>query len=167
MARMTRTTLALVAIAAGAPLSTEAQNWTTQNFNGLVVWDRDVENRHERTFDMRYGWYWEKTYFDSNRRVHTMTFEVPAFQQANRLDAMQDTNGDGKFDTGHQWIVGRGWQPWPVSDLAPIKRYRDQAYSQWLASQGGQNAEMYRMLLVRADKFLETYTQIWQRGRNP
>ena len=40
MARMTRTTLALVAIAAVAPLTSEAQDWTSQNINGQTVWDR-------------------------------------------------------------------------------------------------------------------------------
>ena len=167
MARMTRTTLALVAIAAVVPLTTEAQDWTSQNINGLTVWDRAGQGWRQRTVQMPYGWYLETTYFDNNQIISAMSFEVPAFQQANRIDYVLDTNGDRVFDTGYQWMVGRGWQPWALADLAPMKQFRDQAYSQYLAGQGGQQGELFRLFFVRADKFYQTLTQMRIRGRNP
>ena len=167
MARMTRTTLALIAVASIAPLKTEAQNWTSQNINGQVVWDREGQGWRQRTVQMPYGWYLETTYFDNNRNIYAMMFEVPAWQQANRIDYVWDSNGDRLFDTGYQWIVGRGWNAWALSDLAPIKTARDQAYAKYLATQGRQDQEISRLFFVRADKFLETFSQMLIRGRNP
>ena len=167
MAGKTRTTIALVAVAVIAPLNLGAQDWTSQNINGLNVWDRDGQGWHTRAVQMQYGWYMETSYFDSNRRTYGMMFEVPAFQQANRIDYVGDTNGDGVFDTGYQWIVGRGWQAWTLSDLAPVKTTRDQAYSQYLAAQGGQQQEVLRLFYVRADKFYQTLSQMLLRGHNP
>ena len=96
-----------------------------------------------------------------------MTFEVPAFQQANRIDYVLDTNGDRLFDTGYLWVVGRGWQPWALGDLAPMKQFRDQALLQYQAGQRGPHAELLRLYYVRADRFYQTLTQMRLRGSNP
>ena len=167
MARMTRTTIALVAIAVIAPLNARAQNWTTQTINGTTVWDADEPGMHIRAVKMPYGYYIEYSYFDSNRRNFGMKFEVPQFNQANRVDYVWDSNGDGVFDTGYNWTVGRGWLAWAVSDVAPFRAASAQAYSTYLANQGTQQQEISRLLYVRADKFYQTMSQMYLRGHNP
>lgn len=167
MARMTRTTIALVVFAGVAPLNAGAQTWTTQNINGLTVWDSGGLGLRKRAVKLQYGWYIESSYSDSNGRNYGMMFEVPAFQQASRIDYVGDTNGDGAFDTGYQWIVGRGWFAWNLSDIGPFRNASAQAYSQYLANQGGQQQEVFRLFYVRADKFYQTMDQMVRRGHNP
>src|SRR6185503_13096970 len=121
MARMTRTSLALVAVAVVAPLSTEAQNWTAQTINGLVVYDRAGTGWRQRAVEMQYGWYYETTYLDANQLVTAMMFSEPQWQKADRVDYVRDDNGDHVMDNGWQWIVGRGYVQWAVTEIASYR----------------------------------------------
>ena len=164
MARTTRAIFTLVAVLGVAPLSAEAQNWTSQNINGLTVWSSEEPGLRRRAVQAQYGWYIEVSFFDNTQKVYAMQFQYPQFQQSDRIDYVWDTNKDGVFDTGYQWIVGRGWFAWQVSDIGPFRVARDQAYSQYLAAQGTRQAEPLRLLYVRADKFHQTMDQMLRRG---
>jgi len=167
MARMTRRMTALVAFAVIAPLKADAQNWTASNINGLRVLDRDGPGVHQRAVQLQQGWYIETSFFDSNRRNTSMRFETPEVQSSNRIDEVVDTNGDNVFDTGYQWIVGRGWQAWPLLDVTAYRTFKDQAYARFLAAQGTSQVELMRLYYVRADKFYQTMDQMVRRGHNP
>jgi hypothetical protein len=167
MARMTRTSIAIVAFAVVTPLHAGAQNWAESYVNGLRVLDRDGQAWHQRAVELKYGWYVETSWFDANRRLIAMKFELPEFQQSNRIDYVVDTNGDGALDTGYLYTIAGGWQYWAVSDVAPFKAARDQAQVQYIAGQTTQQAEVLRLFFVRADKFYQTMSQIYLRRHNP